>query len=177
MGTRLLCICIDTSLYHFMNCHVTDLKEVRKCCGHRFTYVRMSNNAGQPNIVYPSERCTLEGSGIVDTAAMLPGPDVQPLSETSFCTSPLPADTRAPTEHLITAREDEVSHKLDHESADSPRLGKDDSALSRQHPTANKIRDHCRLSPEGPSDTSAPQLFSCTEDAETLGTGQQGENL
>lgn len=96
---------------------------------------------------------------------------MQPSSETSFCTSPLPTDTSAPTEHPITAHEDEVSHKLDHEGADSPRH----STLSRQHP--NEIRDHCRLSPEGPSDINAPRYSSCTEDAETLGTGQQGESL
>ena len=106
---------------------------------------------------------------------MLPEPDVQPSSETTFCTSPLPTDTRAPTEHPVTTHEDEVSHKLDHEGADSPRLDQDDSTLSRQHP--NKIRDHCRLSPDGPSDTNAPRSSSCTEDAETLGTVQQGESL
>ena len=119
--------------------------------------------------------CTPEGSGIVDTAIMLPEPDAQPSSETSFCTSPLPTDTSAPTEHPVTTHEDEVSHKLDHEGADSPRLDQDDSTLSCQHP--NKIRDNCKLSPEGPSDTNAPQSSSCTENAETLGTGQQGENL
>ena len=107
-----------------------------------WVYVCISNNAGQPNSVHPSGRCTPEGSGIVDTATMLPEPDVQPSSETSFCTSPLPTDTSAPTEHPVTTHEDEVSHKLDHEGADSPRLDQDDSTLSRRHP--NKIRDHCR---------------------------------
>ena len=101
---------------------------------------------------------------------MLPEPDVQP-SETSFCTSPLPTDTNAPIEHPVTAHEDEVSHKLDHEGADSPRLDQD----VRQHP--NQIRDHCRLSPEGPSDTKTPWSSSSTEDAEMMETGQQGENL
>ena len=102
-------------------------------------------------------------------------PDVQPSSETSFCTSPLSTDTSATTEHPVTAHEDEVSHKLDHEAADSPRLDQDDSTLSCQHP--NEIRDDYRLSPEGPSDTSAPLPPSCTEDTETLATGLQGECL
>ena len=106
---------------------------------------------------------------------MLPEPDVQPSSETSLCTSPLPTDTSAPTEHPVTAHEDEVSHKLDHEAADSSRLDQDDSTLSCQHP--NELRDHCRLSPEYPSVTSAPLPPSCTEDTETLTTGQQGESL
>ena len=106
---------------------------------------------------------------------MLPEPDVQPSSETSFCTSPLPTDTSTPTEHPVTAHEDEGSHKLDHEAANNPRLDQDDSTLSRQHP--NEIRDHCRLSPEGPSDTSAQLPPSCTEDPETLATSQQGESL
>lgn len=100
---------------------------------------------------------------------------MRPSSETSLCTRPLPTDTSAPTEHPVTANEDEVSHKLDHESLDSPRLDQDDSTLSRQHP--DEIGDHCRLSPEGPSDTNAPRSSSSTEDAETLGTGQQGESL
>ena len=106
---------------------------------------------------------------------MIPEPDVQPSSETSFCTSPLPTDTSTPTEHPITAQEDEVSHKVDHEAANSPRLDQNGSTLSCQH--LNEIGDHCRLSPEGPSDTNALRSFSCTEDAVTLGTGQQGENL
>ena len=106
---------------------------------------------------------------------MLPEPDVQPSSETSFCTSPLPTDTSSPIEHPVTAHEDEVSHKLNHEAANSPRLDQDDSTLSSQHP--NEIGDHCRLPPEGPCDTSAPRSSSCTEYAEMLGTGQQGENL
>ena len=100
---------------------------------------------------------------------------MQPSSETSFCTSPLPTYTSALTEHPVTAHEDEVSRKLDHEAANSPRLDQDDFTLSRQHP--NKIRDHCRLTPEGPSDTSPSLPPSCIEDTETLATGQQGESL
>ena len=105
---------------------------------------------------------------------MLPEPDVQSSSETSFYTSPLPTDASTLTEHPVTAHEDKVSHKLDHEGAVSPRLDQDES-LWCQHP--HEIGDHCILSPEGPSDTNAPWSSTCTEDAETLGTGQQGENL
>ena len=163
-----------------MNCHNTDLKQVWKCCCHinyNIDYVCISNNAGQPNGVHSSGRCSPEGEGIVDTANILPELDVQPSSETSFCTSPLPTETSAPIDQPVT--DHEVSHELDHEAADSPRLGlllgKDDSALSGQHLSITK--DTCRLSPEGPSVTSAPLPPSCTEDTETLATGQQGESL
>ena len=126
-----VCVYIQTSSYTVLwtvTVHI-GRKYIWICCCHIY-YICISNNAGQPNSAHPSGRCTPEGSGIVDTATMLPGPDVQPSSETSFCTSPLPTDTSAPTEHPVSTHEDEVSHKLDHEGADSPRLDQDDFTLS-----------------------------------------------